>query len=170
MSTPFFPVPFTELAAEVTYEDDCVLSYHVGPVEVFPIKLNHPNGGLAYKFAENGKIFVFLTDNELSYRHRGGLRREEYADFALHADLLIHDAEYTPEEYQETRSWGHSTYVDALELAIQAQVRQFGLFHHNQDRNDQAVDQMVNHCREIIASRKALLEVFALTQETEIIL
>ena len=100
MSTPFFPVPFSELGAEFTYEDDCVTSYHVGPVEVFPIHLSHPNGGQGYKFVENHKTFVFLTDNELGYHHRGGLTKEEYADFSRHADLLIHDAEYTPEEYQ----------------------------------------------------------------------
>jgi phosphoribosyl 1,2-cyclic phosphodiesterase len=170
MSTPFFPVPFNELGAEITYEDDCVLSYHVGPVEVWPIHLSHPNGGQGYKFVERDKMFVFLTDNELSYHHRGGLTKEDYADFARHADLLIHDAEYTPEEYQRTRSWGHSTYVDALELAIQAQVRQFGLFHHNQDRDDAALDRMVDHCRDIVASRKVSLEVFALTQDMEIIL
>jgi phosphoribosyl 1,2-cyclic phosphodiesterase len=170
MSTPFFPVPFSELGAEITYEDDCVLSYRVGPVEVCPIHLSHPNGGQGYKFVERDKMVVFLTDNELSYHHRGGLTKEEYADFARHADLLIHDAEYTPEEYQRTRSWGHSTYVDALELAIQAQVRQFGLFHHNQDRDDAALDRMVDHCRDIVATRKVSLEVFALTQETEIVL
>ncbi len=136
MSTPFFPVPFSELGAEFTYDDDCVVSYHVGPVEVWPIHLSHPNGGQGYKFVENNKTFVFLTDNELGYHHRGGLTTEEYAEFARHADLLIHDAEYTPEEYQKTRSWGHSTYVEALDLAIQARVQKFGLFHHNQDRDD----------------------------------
>lgn len=170
MSTPFFPVPFSELKANFSFEDDCVLSYHVGPVEVWPIRLNHPNGGQGYKFAEYGKIFVFLTDNELGYHHRGGLTKEEYVDFARHADLLIHDAEYTPEEYQLTRSWGHSTYIEALELAIEARVSQFGLFHHNQERIDAAIDQMVDHCREIVANRKVSLEVFALTQDTEIVL
>jgi phosphoribosyl 1,2-cyclic phosphodiesterase len=170
MSTPFFPVPFSELSADFTYENDCVMSYHIGPVEVWPIPLNHPNGGQGYKFVEHDKIFVFLTDNELGYHHRGGLTKEEYANFARHADLLIHDAEYTPEEYQQTRSWGHSTYVEALDLAIQAQVKKFGLFHHNQDRDDNAIDQMVDHCRDILTSRKVSLEVFALTQETEIIL
>lgn len=170
MSTPFFPVPFSELEAEINYHDDCVLSHHVGPVEVWPIHLNHPNGGQGYKFLEHGKTFVFLTDNELGYHHRGGLTKKEYVDFARQADLLIHDAEYSPEEYQQTRGWGHSTYVEALDVAIQAQVQNFGLFHHNQDRDDAAIDRMVEHCREIIASRDVSLEVFALTQETEIVL
>jgi ribonuclease BN (tRNA processing enzyme) len=60
--------------------------------------------------------------------------------------------------------------VEALELAIEARVRQLGLFHHNQDRSDTAIDQILEHCREIIASRRVALEVFALTQETEIVL
>ena len=170
MSTPFFPVPFHKLGAEITYENDCVLSYHVGPVEVWPIPLSHPNRGQGYKFAEDGKSMVFLTDNELGYRHRGGLTLPEYAKFCQGADLLIHDAEYTPEEYELTRTWGHSTYLEALELAIQADVRQFGLFHHNQDRTDADVDRLVAHCRQIVAGRGLCLEIFALTQETQIVL
>ena len=170
MSTPFFPVPFSKLEAEFCYEDDCALSYHVDSIEIFPIKLNHPNGGQGYKFMENGKTFVFLTDNEIGYHHLGGLSKDDYVDFCRQADLLVHDAEYTPEEYLQTCSWGHSTYLDALDFAIQAQVRQLGLFHHNQDRSDAAINRIVNHCREIIASRKISLEVFALTQEMEIVL
>jgi phosphoribosyl 1,2-cyclic phosphodiesterase len=170
MSTPFFPVPFSELEAEFIYEDDCVLSYQVGPMEIWPIQLNHPNGGQGYKFVENDKSFVFLTDNELGQHHRGGQSLEEYREFARNADLLIHDAEFTPEEYQLTRGWGHSTYLQALDLAIRARVARFGLFHHNQDRDDAAVDRMLQHCREIIAEQKVTLEVFALTQDTEITL
>ncbi len=167
MSGPYFPVPFDSLAATITYEDDCVLSYHVGPVEIFPIHLSHPNGGQGYKLVEDGKIFVFLTDNELGHRHRGGLSLEAYAEFARGADLLIHDAEFTPVEYQRTRTWGHSTYLEALELAIQARARRFGLYHHNQDRDDAGVDRILAHCREIVADRHLPLEVFAVSQDLE---
>jgi phosphoribosyl 1,2-cyclic phosphodiesterase len=165
MSTPYFPVPFSDLGAECLYDDDCVLSHHVGPVEIFPIKLNHPNGGQGYKLKEHDKVFVFLTDNELSYHHRGGLSLEEYVEFSRNADLLIHDAEYTSEEYRHTRSWGHSTYRDALDLAIQAKVQRFGLFHHNQDHHDMFIDQMVQHCQDIIANQRISMEVFAVTQD-----
>lgn len=168
MSTPYFPVPFSELGADFVYEDDCVLSHHVGSIEVFPIKLSHPNGGQGYKLQEDGKIFVFLTDNELGYHHRGGSSLEEYVEFSRNADLLIHDAEYTPEEYRHTRNWGHSTYREALDLAIRAKVRRFGLFHHNQDHSDTAIDQMVCHCHEIVADQKLTMEVFAVAQEMEI--
>jgi phosphoribosyl 1,2-cyclic phosphodiesterase len=170
MSTPFFPVPFSELGAEFIYEDDCVMCHRVGPMEIWPIRINHPNGGQGYKCVENNKSFVFLTDNELGPHHPGGCSSEEYREFAQNADLLIHDTEYTPEDYQRTRGWGHSTYIEALDLAIQARVARFGLFHHNQDRNDAAVDRMVEHCREIVAGQKVSMEVFALTQESQIIL
>ncbi|HAY20982.1 MBL fold metallo-hydrolase [Desulfobacca acetoxidans] len=170
MRTPFFPVPFSALEAEINYNDECVWSHHIGPLEVFPISLSHPNGGLGYKFVEAGKTFVFLTDNELGYQHRGGLHPREYTEFAFNADLLIHDAEYTPEEYQQTRRWGHSTYLEALDLAMQARVKRFGLFHHNQDRTDSGIDNLLEHCREIIAAQKSSLEVFALAQTSEILL
>mgnify|MGYP005842635651 CR=1 FL=1 len=168
MSGPYFPVPFDSLAAAISYEADCVLSYHVGPVEIWPIHISHPNGGQGYKLVENGKAFVFLTDNELGYRHRGGLRPQDYMEFTQGAELLIHDAEYTPEEYQRTRTWGHSSYLDALDLAMRARVPRFGLYHHNQDRDDAGVDRILAHCREIVAQQRSPLEVFAVGQEMEI--
>jgi len=170
MSGPYFPVPFDSLAATITYEDDCVMFYRVGPVEVWPIHLSHPNGGQGYKFVENGRSFVFLTDNELGHRHRGGLSVEAYVEFAQQADLLIHDAEYTPAEYERTRTWGHSTYLQALEVAIQARVRRFGLYHHNQDRDDAGIDAILDHCRQIVAQRHLDLEVCAVRQDMEIVL
>ncbi|MCX7826294.1 MAG: MBL fold metallo-hydrolase, partial [Verrucomicrobiae bacterium] len=113
---------------------------------------------------ENGKSFVFLTDNELDHPHLGGLRYEDYCGFAAGSDLLIHDAEFTDEEYQRTRGWGHSTYRRALQLAMEAGVRRFGLFHHNAERADAQLDAMVGECRQIVAAQGGRLEVFALTQ------
>jgi ribonuclease BN (tRNA processing enzyme) len=115
---------------------------------------------------EDGKTFVFLTDNELGYRHRGGGTFDDYAEFCRNADLLFHDAEYTAEEYRKTKTWGHSTYREALNLALKAQVRQLGLFHHNQDREDAEQDRIVQECREIIDKKKIDMGCFALTQTT----
>jgi ribonuclease BN (tRNA processing enzyme) len=119
---------------------------------------------------EDGKTFVFLTDNELGYTHRGGRTLEDYAKFSAGADFLIHDAEYTDEQYQVNRTWGHSTYLDALNLAISAGVKQFGLFHHNQDRSDDELDEIVQDCREILLSKGVEMSCFALTQTSEIML
>ena len=137
---------------------------------ITPIALSHPNQGTGYKFEEDGKCFVFLTDNELGFRHEGGLDFQDYLNFSKGADLLIHDAEYTEEEYKKTRSWGHSVYKDALKLALEAGVKKLGLFHHNQERFDTAVEAMVDECHKEIARRGATMECFALRQGTELAL
>lgn len=168
MLPPYFPVPFGKLNADINYSGACASDFRVDSVEIFPINISHPNQGLGYKFIEDGRKFVFLTDNELGYRHHGGLTFEKYVEFAANADLLIHDAEYTPEEYESTRSWGHSTYTDALKLALEAGVKALGLFHHNQDRGDNEQDAIVQECRSIIEREKADMECFALTQSMEL--
>ncbi|MFH1630260.1 MAG: hypothetical protein ABIE47_16280 [Pseudomonadota bacterium] len=168
MRPPFFPVQFEQLKAKINYAADCPMSFRTDSIEIFPINLSHPNVGMGYKFIEDGKTMVFLTDNELGYRHRDGRTFDEYADFARGADLLIHDAEYTPKEYTRNRTWGHSTYIDALDLALTAQVKAFGLFHHNQDRSDEDQDSIVQECRDIIKRKNSDIECFALTQTTEL--
>lgn len=168
MTAPNFPVKYSEIKSRITYHGICEKPFWLDTISVTPILLSHPNQGIGYRFTENGRSFVFLTDNELTYRHRGGRSYDDYVAFCQGADLLIHDAEFTPEEYKRTRTWGHSIYLDALRLALDARVRAFGLYHHNQGRRDVAVDAMVRHCREIIRRKKMRVRCFALTQNTRI--
>ena len=170
MSPPLFPIPFNKLKATITYADECPKSFWIDTIEIFSINLSHPNVGLGYKFMEDGKSFVFLTDNELGYRHREGRTFKQYEEFAKGADVLIHDAKFTPEEYSITKTWGHSTYLDALHLARTARVKQFGLFHHNRERSDENLDDIVRRCREIIKEEGDKMECFALTQYSELLI
>jgi len=167
MAPPNFPVNFEDITADIRYHDACQETFQLGGLTITPIPISHPNQGMGYRFEEDGKSFVFLTDNELTYRHPGGLVYEDYAAFAKGADLLVHDAEYRPPEYHLTRTWGHSVYTDALRLALDAGAGRLGLFHHNQERTDDAVDEMVADCRRIAA--ESPLECFALGQDMEII-
>ena len=168
MEAPFFPVDLTSVKADITFSDTCGIPLTFGSMRVEPINLNHPNMGYGYRFSENGKRFVFLTDNELEHPHPKGRAYGEYLAFCRDADLLIHDAEYTDEEYLHTRGWGHSRYRAALALALEAGVRQFGLFHHNQDRSDAALETILQDCRRIIAAENSAMTCFALTQDSEI--
>jgi phosphoribosyl 1,2-cyclic phosphodiesterase len=167
MAPPNFPVNFEDITADIRYQDACQETFQLGGLTITSIPISHPNQGMGYRFEEGGKSFVFLTDNELTYRHPGGLAYEDYAAFAKGADLLVHDAEYRPPEYRMTRTWGHSVYTDALRLALDAGAGRLGLFHHNQERTDEAVDEMVADCRRIAADRP--LECFALRQDMEIV-
>ena len=161
MTPPSFPVRYSEISAKMEYLDALNSAFEIGSVTVTPIPISHPNKGSGYKFTEDGKTFVFLTDNELGFIHPGGLSYKDYMEFSEGVELLIHDAEYFPEEYPLKIEWGHSVFTKTLDLAIEAGVKQFGLFHLNQERTDQQVDEMVESCRRTIADRGHNLECFA---------
>jgi phosphoribosyl 1,2-cyclic phosphodiesterase len=167
MMAPNFPVDFNSIRAKISYQDICFKSFRLGSIVITPIALSHPNHGTGYKFEEDGKCFVFLTDNELGYKHEGGLDSKEYLEFAKGAYLLFHDAEYKEEEYKKARGWGHSSYKDTLNLALNAGVKRLGLFHHNQERIDDEVDAIVKDCRGIIKQSGKKLKCFAVGQSME---
>ncbi len=165
MAPPNFPVKYSDLKATIIYEEGRPEQFKIGSVTVEPIPISHPNTGKGYKFTEDGKSFVFITDNELGFVHKGGLSFNDYVDFSKGADLLIHDAEYTEEEYQTFIEWGHSTYTAALDLAVKAGVKKFGLFHLNQERSDDQVDEVVEKCKAKLKEKSIVMECFAVARD-----
>ncbi len=160
---PHFPVQYSRVMSDVNYQE------FQGRLEVQgfcleTISLSHPNLGQGFRISSSGRTFVFLTDNELGHFHRGRASFEEYVRFARDADLLVHDSEFTPAEYRKKKGWGHSTCMQAMELAAASRVKRLGLFHHNQDRNDEGVDLMVQQCVEEITGKQLALECFGVFQ------
>ncbi len=124
MTVPNFPVDFEKVEAEISYHQACEASFAIQSMEVTPIAISHPNTGNGYKFSQDGRVFVFLTDNELTFQHPGGLDYTDYVHFSSGADLLIHDAQYTDEHYlglasgmPTTQGYGHSTVSIACQAA-----------------------------------------------------
>lgn len=168
MTSPYFPIELEDISAKITFRGMGHKNYSIGSVKIDTIPLSHPNQGVGYRIQEDGRSFVFLTDNELTYHHPIGLSYESYVKFASGADLLFHDAEYSRDEYKTTEGWGHSVYEDTVQLAIDAGVKALGLFHHNQDRTDKEVDRIEKACRKIIAAKGSKMECFAVAAGTEI--
>ena len=165
MAPPNFPVKYTDIRAQMHYEVSCPTEFEIGSVKIVPIPLSHPNSGSGYKFIEDGKSFVFLTDNELGYIHTGGRPYQDYMEFSSGADLLVHDCEYTPSEYKTFVEWGPSAYTEVLKLAFEADVKTLGLFHLNQDRTDKDMDAMVKACRKTISDKGSDLECFGVASD-----
>ena len=138
MAPPYFPVDLKNIHANIKFHATGEEGFDIGSVHIKTIPLNHTNVGVGYRLEEDGKSFVFLTDNELKHRHENGLKFIDYVKFSNGADVLFHDSEYTTEDYKE--GWGHSICYDSLELALKAGVKILGLFHHNQDRTDDEID------------------------------
>ncbi|MHB8828765.1 MAG: MBL fold metallo-hydrolase [Syntrophales bacterium] len=166
MKVPYFPVNIESIKAKVDFTDFCQGKIQIDGMAITTIPLSHPNGGMGFRFEEDGRSFVYLTDNELGYRHPGGMKYADYVAFSKDADILVHDAEYIPAEYSATRKWGHSIYTDALRLALDAGAASLGLFHHNQDRKDADLDMIVEDCQKRAAGKD--IRCFAMNQEMEL--
>lgn len=168
MKEPLFPITLNDLKATIRFDKGLNGSFSIGSVDITTIPVSHPSGGLGYKFTEEGKSFVFLTDNELGYFHPGAASISEYIAFCKNADLLFHDGEYTEQEYPRRQLWGHSSISDVLDLAAQADVKRLGLFHLNQDRTDDQMDQLVGNCRAQLKKQGLAMDCFGVDCDFEI--
>ena len=165
----FFPIKFEDLKAKIHHLE----TISQGPliidgVVIESIPLRHPQGGLGFRFREGNKSLVFITDNELP----GGEVKEcpeEYVQFCKDADILIHDAQYTPEERAKRVGWGHSDYLSALRLGISAHVKRLVLFHHDPCRKDPEIDSLKAYCEEIADKEKEEIQVDAAKEESEVV-
>jgi len=135
MTEPHFPVQLDDLSAQLTYREARPAQVlELGDVRIKVARLNHPGGVFAYRVEHEGTSLVYATDTEHYACVDPALKA-----LAEGADVLIYDAQYTPEEYQSKVGWGHSTYVAGAEVAKSAGVKQLVLYHHDPQRTDDGV-------------------------------
>ena len=170
MEPPYFPARIDAMKAKFDFTHGIPMVKQIGTATVTPIPLSHPNGGYGYKITEEGKSFVFLTDNELDYQHEGGRLRGDYIRFCEGSDLLLHDAQYTEKEYKTVQGFGHSTVSSALNLAVRAKVKRFGLFHHDPDHTDAEIDEIVQNVQKMLQQKNVKLKFFAASEGRELLI
>lgn len=154
MSAPVFPVRLDEVGARIaTREVKLGEVFHVGDAKISVARGNHPGGVLAYRIEHDGKSVVYATDTEHHACVDPALRA-----LCEGADVLVYDAQYTPDEYKGKVGWGHSTYVAGAELARAAGVGTFVLFHHDPMRSDDGVAEVEAKARALFRSSIAARE------------
>jgi phosphoribosyl 1,2-cyclic phosphodiesterase len=159
MESPFFPIGLREVPANVRIEELKEMKFEVGPVRVQAALANHPSNCVGYRlFASDGSI-AFFPDNELQPQDAGANRR--MIDFLRGTDVLIMDTQFDTQEYLEHAGWGHGCLDDVVALALQAEVKQLFLFHHDPNHDDAKVSRMLAHARQLVAARKGQLLVEA---------
>ncbi|MBI3568425.1 MAG: MBL fold metallo-hydrolase [Gemmatimonadetes bacterium] len=167
MSPVVFPVSFEELAATIDFRHIAEGERCEGKgYEVTAFEVRHPGGALGYRFREPGSThsLVYVSDNEVGNAERYGAPgdwRERLVAFAQGATVLVHDTTYTTEEYDHHRGWGHSTFRDGVELALEAGAQMLVLFHHEPRRTDEDLDRRVVECRALVQERGGTLDVVA---------
>jgi phosphoribosyl 1,2-cyclic phosphodiesterase len=144
MNVPYFPVDFRFLPAKRHFVDITGKVFHFGDTEVNNFALNHPQGCHGYSFTHHGRKLVFASDLEHGVPEFDAILLEAAAD----ADVLIFDAQFTPEEYEKRHGWGHSTWLQATEVAKQTRAKKLVLFHHDPGHGDEVMQIILAHARE----------------------
>jgi CheY-like chemotaxis protein len=170
------------LPASITYHDLTEGIHTIGGARVATQFLNHPAMTLGYRVEADGVAIVYLVDHEPfsdelwragaergrveSILHEGDRR---HANFMADADLLIHDAQYTPEEYPAKKTWGHSAYSYVVEIATAARVKRVALTHHDPNHDDTFVAEIESRARRLALERGTALDVFCAYEGCEIV-
>jgi phosphoribosyl 1,2-cyclic phosphodiesterase len=160
MEQVYFPVDLSSLRARLRFHDLDAAAFDWAGARIRTIRTNHTTETVGFRVDEGGRSAVYIPDNELSRCGQPGTT--PYADFVAFcrgADLLVHDAQYARAAYERFRGWGHSTYEEALDLAIDAGVRRLALFHHDPQTADDEIDRRVAWCRGEVERRGAVVEV-----------
>ncbi len=175
MKAPYFPVETETWRAQIRYHTPHGEPVRVGPAVISNFVLHHPGLTYGYRVEACGKVIVFAPDNEIFFLNRSiDARRNEFderertlldamkeeqrgvvIDFMRDADILIHDAQYTPEDYERKRGWGHSCYIDTVNSAVDAGVKQLFFFSYDPHYDDAAVDELHKRTRAIVAQRQS---------------
>lgn len=178
MKAPYFPVSTETWLADIDYILPDRKEMNWGPISFKFTNVHHPGITYGYRIKVGSKTVLYVSDNECLFLEKSinqryeefsseeqelfeDMKKEEYQaelDLIRDADILIHDAQYTPEDYDKKRGWGHSCYIDTVNLAIDAGVKSLYLYHHDPNYDDNDVEKIQAHALQIIKERNASLE------------
>jgi len=167
MTDPHFPVPSDKLEATVnvlSMSENCLC---IGDTTIKTQSLNHPGGGSAYRLETPQGSMAYVTDNELDPPDTPQTSYGEWVDFLGGVDFLIHDAMYYDHELEKIHGWGHSLISQALQLAVDANVSNLVLFHHDPSRTDDQLDQIKQESRVWMKKTNPDCKVYVATEGDE---
>lgn len=172
MGPIYFPVPFQAISADCRFDHLNEGSWEEDGVRISSMRIRHPSYAVGYRLEFAGRSICFVPDNELmgeTYPTAPDWR-EKLVEFLGGADLLIHDAMYTEEEYPSRVTWGHSTYRQTLDLAHEAGVGSLLFYHHDPERSDLELAGIVGQMRQIAESEGMTLEIGAASEGHSIVI
>jgi phosphoribosyl 1,2-cyclic phosphodiesterase len=150
ISAPLSPVEVRELPCSVSFRDTPPSEWQIGSATIVCEAVNHRGPTLGFRITDGDTTVCYIPDHEpVLGTDLANVDAEWISgyDLARDADLLIHDCQYTDEEYPEHVGWGHSGMSDALTFAARAGVRRLLLFHHDPLHADGFLDQLHESAR-----------------------
>jgi ribonuclease BN (tRNA processing enzyme) len=146
LSPPLFPVMLRSLPCQLELHHVVRGPVPIGPFLVTAARVCHPGATVGYRVETRTASLAYLPDHEPALGARRFPIEPDWtsgADLTRGVDLLLHDAQYTREEYPRHVGWGHSTVHDAVALARQAGVKHLVPFHHDPGRDDDALEAVI---------------------------
>jgi phosphoribosyl 1,2-cyclic phosphodiesterase len=149
-SPPLFPVYFRNLTCKLFIHEIGCSEFEIGPFTIQSDYVIHPGPTVGFRIQESDKVFTYIPDHEPMLG-----RKEIFPDvkwlsgseLAKHADLLLHDAQYTMKEYEEKVGWGHSAMEHALQFGDLSKVKHMLLSHHDPMHSDHLLDDLYDHLK-----------------------
>jgi len=146
LSAPLFPVQLRELPCELSFHEAPSTATRVGNFEISASLICHPGPTVGYRIKDTRGVLAYLSDHEPALGKAFPLLPPDWTSghvVAQNADLLIHDAQYTDEEYAQRVGWGHSSMKHAIHFAALARVKHLVLFYHDPAHDDPTLDRML---------------------------
>ncbi len=150
LSPPLFPVRLRDVAARLELHDAPIDEFEIGGMRVSSQMVIHPGPTVGYRITDGVSTIAYIPDHEPALSTDGHRPTPEWTSgyaLAVDADLLVHDAQYTAEEYEDRMGWGHSRISDAVELARMATAKRLVTFHHDPAHDDAELDAMLADAR-----------------------
>jgi phosphoribosyl 1,2-cyclic phosphodiesterase len=145
-SPPLFPVDLGDIPSEVQFHDVPAEAWELDGIRILAVPVSHPGSTVGFRLEHDGSSLAFIPDHEpVLGVDLAELEPEWVSGHAVAdgVDVLLHDSQYSEEEYADRVGWGHSSVADAVVFAQKARVGRLVLFHHDPDRSDAGVDRLV---------------------------
>jgi phosphoribosyl 1,2-cyclic phosphodiesterase len=147
ISAPLAPVEVRDLPSQLSFREADAVEWQVGPARIRAQPVNHRGPTLGYRIEDAGTTIAYIPDHEPGLGAPLESTSDEWIsgfDLARGASLLIHDCQYTDEEYRSHLGWGHCPIGDALLFAKRADVDRILMFHHDPLHSDHFLDAMAH--------------------------
>lgn len=143
MADPYFPIGLDFLAAQKEFVEIDLNPLKFGLLTLHSFPLNHPGKAFGFRIESGDAAIVYATDLE----HGDPELDKVVRQYSEGADLLIYDSQFSPEDYEVHKGWGHSTWLEACKVAKDAKVKRLALFHHNPSYTDHVFFGIVQKAR-----------------------
>ena len=147
MRPPFFPVTRSQLPGDIAFHTLAPGVHDIAGAKVTALEVPHTDTTFGYRIERDGRSVAYISDHQQAPDGRSVA--PAVLDLCDGVDLLIHDAQFTPEEFAVKSNWGHCTIEYAVHVAAVAGVGRLVLFHHDPSHTDDTLDRLLDGARSL---------------------